>query len=96
MSVSGGNGLADYCFEEEDYSLVDQVEDQDQEKEEELHHPQQEDHRNFHMVPSAFRDSSDRNINIEQHDITLSNSSRRSRREKKPISFEVRMICNLL
>ena len=96
MSVSGGNRLADYCFEEEDYSLVDQVEDEDQEKEEEekpQQQQQQEDHRDFHIVPSAFRDS-DRNIH--QHGVRLSNSSRKSKREKKPISFEVWMMCTTI
>jgi hypothetical protein len=87
MSVNGGNGLADYCFEEEDYSLVDQVE-------EEKPQQQQEDYLDFHIVPSAFGDSSDRNIH--QHDVSLSSSSRKSKREKKPISFEVRMMCTMI
>ena len=88
MSVNGANGLADCCFEEEDYSLVDQVE------EEKPQQQQQEDYLDFHTVPSAFQDSSDRNIH--QHDVSLSSSSRKSKREKKPISFEVRMMCTMI
>jgi len=89
MSVNGANGLADCCFEEEDYSLVDQVEEEKPQQQQ-----QQEDYLDFHIVPSAFQDSSDRNIH--QHDVSLSSSSRKSKREKKPISFEVRMMCTMI
>ena len=90
MSDSGSDRLADYSRpEEEDYSLVDQVEGQDQEEQEEElhhHHRRREDHGDFHIVPSAFRDSDD---HCPQH--VVSNTSRKGKKEK-PISFEVRLI----
>lgn len=80
--MSNRHRLEDYYPEEEDYSLVDQVEGQDQEEEEEeeIQHPR--------PSASSFRDSDDR---IQHH---VSNSAKKNKRAK-PISFEVRMVYNI-